>query len=325
MALRWRPADSEPADSEPAGGERPARWRCALVNNMPDSALVATERQFGGLLDAGSGCETIEVSRHTLPGVPRGEAAAARIAEGYSPLAALEVDPPDLLIVTGSNPIEPRIEDEPYWTELVDLLQWGRDNVVTMVLSCLSAHAALAVFDGLERVRLPSKCTGVFPQRAVRSHRLAAGLGRDVVLPHSRLNTVDPDAVHAAGYATALDSETVGWTMVTKRVGRAGVVLVQGHPEYDPSSLLREYLRDVRRYLQHERDDLPCLPLRCVADEDWEALCDLHQRVIGGEREIALVESFPFGEVEERAPWSWRTVALRLASNLLAAIPTRSV
>ena len=39
----------------PDGAEGPAPWRCALVNNMPDAAFGATERQFVGLLDAGSG------------------------------------------------------------------------------------------------------------------------------------------------------------------------------------------------------------------------------------------------------------------------------
>jgi homoserine O-succinyltransferase/O-acetyltransferase len=323
VALRWRRLVPERGG---AGGTRPpARWRCALVNNMPDSALVATERQFGGLLDSASGCETVEVARYTLPGVPRDEAAAGRIAEEYLPLGDLESAPPDLVIVTGSNPIEERIEDEPYWSELVDLLQWGRDSVATMVLSCLSAHAALSVFDGLERSRLGSKCTGVFPQRASSSHRLAAGLGEDFVLPHSRLNTVDHRAVSDAGYATVIDSPEVGWTMIAKRVGAADIVLVQGHPEYEPSSLLREYMRDVRRYVLHQRDEQPCLPFRCVADEDWERLVDLHERVIGGRREMALLEAFPFDEVAERAPWAWRPTALRLAANLLTAVPTRSV
>ena len=35
------------------GAEGPVGWTCALVNNMPDAAFGATERQFVGLLDAG--------------------------------------------------------------------------------------------------------------------------------------------------------------------------------------------------------------------------------------------------------------------------------
>jgi homoserine O-succinyltransferase len=193
-----------------------------------------------------------------------------------------------------------------------------------MVLSCLSAHAALAVFDGVERTTLPVKCTGVFAQEADPTHPLAAGFDGPVVLPHSRLNAVPVEAVAAAGYAVALQSKEVGWSVVTKTVGRSEVVLIQAHPEYDPSSLVREYVRDVRRYAGHERDELPCLPLDCVAGPDWDALRRLHERVLGGERDPALVAAFPFDEAGARAPWPWRGPALRLYANLLGTIPKRS-
>ena len=248
----------------------PVRWRCGLVNNMPDTAFGATERQFVGLLDAGSGCETVELSRYTMAGVPRGERIQARIDADYRPLDDLMSDPPDLLLVTGSNPIESRIEDEPYWSDLHGLLKWGSENVPAMVLSCLSAHAALAVFDGIERTTLPVKCTGVFAQDADPTHPLTAWMPEmgTVVLPHSRLNTVPVETLAAAGYAVALQSAEVGWSVVTKTVGQSEVVLVQAHPEYDPSSLVREYHRDVRRYAGHETDVLPCLPRDCVDGPD---------------------------------------------------------
>jgi homoserine O-succinyltransferase/O-acetyltransferase len=311
-----------------APDEGPARWTCALVNNMPDAAFNATERQFAGLLEAGSGCETVAVTRHSMVGVPRGERIQARIAADYRPLDDIMADPPDLLVVTGSNPIESRIEDEPYWSDLHGLLKWGSENVPVMVLSCLSAHAALAVFDGLERTTLPAKCTGVFAQDADPTHPLTAGFSEfcaPVVLPHSRLNTVPLDAIAAAGYAVALQSGEVGWSVVTKKVGQSEVVLVQAHPEYDPSSLVREYHRDVRRYAGHETDVPPCLPRDCVAGPDWDRLRRLHERiVVGGDRDPALVAAFPFDEVGAHAPWPWRGAAMRLYANLLGTIPKRS-
>ena len=321
------PAEPEEAGPEEAGsegGEPPPRWRAALVNNMPDAAFEATERQFLGLLAAGSGAETIEVSRHTMDGVPRSQRVGERIAAEYLPLGHIIADPPDLVVVTGSNPLESRIEDEPYWSDLCGLLQWGSEHVPALLLSCLSAHAALLTYDGIERTTLPQKCTGVFAQQADPDHPLSAGLGSPIVLPHSRLNAVAPDTVLAAGYRVALASEEVGWSVITKTVGRARVVLVQGHPEYDPSSLVREYHRDVRRYAGHERDEPPCLPRACLGEPDWSRLQQLHRRVVGGERDPALVASFPFEEVGDRAPWPWRDVAVRLYTNLLATLPPRS-
>jgi hypothetical protein len=43
-----------------------------LVNNMPDGAFDATERQYLGLLEEGSGSRRLEVRRYTMSGVPRG-------------------------------------------------------------------------------------------------------------------------------------------------------------------------------------------------------------------------------------------------------------
>jgi homoserine O-succinyltransferase/O-acetyltransferase len=310
-------------DAGAATHDGSARWTCALVNNMPDAAFYATERQFVGLLGAGSGSETVALTRYAMAGVPRGERIQAHIAAEYRPLDDIFADPPDLLVVTGSNPIESRIEDEPYWSDLHGLLKWSSENVQAMVLSCLSAHAALAVFDGVERTTLPVKCTGVFAQNSDPIHPLVAGFYGSVVLPHSRLNTVPKEAVLRAGYSVALQSEEVGWSVVTKTVGQAEVVLVQAHPEYDPSSLVREYARDVRRYAGHEQDQPPCLPLDCVTGPDWVRLRRLHERIVGGERDSALVAAFPFDEVCTRAPWPWRGVAQRLYANLFGTISER--
>jgi homoserine O-succinyltransferase len=266
----------------------------------------------------------IEVKRYAMEGVPRGERAAARIAEHYWPMEDMRLDPPDLLIVTGSNPLEERISDEPYWGELADLLTWGTAHVASMLLSCLSAHAALEIVDGIERVRLPAKCTGVFAQEVDGSHPLASGLDGSIVLPHSRTNTVPQDALERAGYHIAIQSEAVGWSVASRNVAGAEVVLVQGHPEYEPSSLLREYQRDVRRYARHERDEVPSLPLHCVAARDWPELEALHRTVTGDRRDPAVVEAFPFAEVGARAPWPWSATARRLYANWLAGATKRS-
>jgi homoserine O-succinyltransferase len=318
-----RPAAARPGQPSHAAGP-PPRWTCAFVNNMPDGAFEATERQFLGLLDAASGAEVVEVSRHALAGVPRGERTASRIAEEYLPVGAIRQRPPDLLIVTGSNPLEEKIDDEPYWGDLVDLLGWGTEHVQSMLLSCLSAHAGLTHFDGLERVRLASKCTGVFTQRVDGAHPLAAGLEAEVTLPHSRTSTVPGDLLEAAGYRIAIQSESVGWTVASKMVGRAEVVLVQGHPEYDPTSLLREYHRDARRYVQREREELPVLPFHCVAPADWGVLQELHCSITGSGRDPATLEAYPFDAVGDRAEWPWHPVAERLYANWLAGVPKRS-
>jgi homoserine O-succinyltransferase/O-acetyltransferase len=306
---------------EPTGA---ARWLCVVVNNMPDGAFEATERQYLGLLDAGSGGDVVEVALTTLEGIPRGHRAAQRIAARYLPLETAEELRPDLLIVTGANPLAARIEDEPFWSDLAGLLAWGREEVPSMLLSCFAAHAGLVVFDGIERTVLDAKCTGVFPQQADPAHPLTAGLATDLVLPHSRLNTVDTEVVRSAGYQVAMHSDGVGWSVITRTRGDTQAVLIQGHPEYDPSSLLREYHRDARRYVLGERDEPPRLPNRCVADDDWEQLEALHHRILAGPRDPAVLEAYPFDAVGVRADWPWRDAAVGLYTNWMTGVTKRS-
>src|ERR1700742_3866034 len=112
----------------PDRSEGPVRWTCALVNNMPVASFGATERQFIGLLDAGSGCDTVALTRYAMAGVPRGERIAARSAAESRPRATIPRRPPDLLVVPASTPSESRTEAEPYWSDLHGLLKWGSEN-----------------------------------------------------------------------------------------------------------------------------------------------------------------------------------------------------
>lgn len=300
--------------------EPSSRLTCAFVNNMPDGAFAATERQFLDLLDEASGSDDICVRRYTMSDVPRGEGTASRIAEQYLPLVDVRMRPPDVLIITGSNPIEVRIQDEPYWLELVELLSWARENVRTMLLSCLSAHAALTVFDGIRRVRLPTKCTGVFSQDVEVNHPLADGIESKILLPHSRWNSAPRESLEGAGYQIMVHSVDTGWSVATREENGLLLVLVQGHPEYDPSSLLREYRRDARRYVHRENNNLPYLPYHCVSPEDWGRIEGIHREIIEGDRDPLLIDQYPFDEVGERASWPWHAMARRLYANWLSSV-----
>jgi homoserine O-succinyltransferase len=309
--------------SSGATGTEP-RWSCALVNNMPDSAFEETERQFLGLLDAGSGTNALDTGLYVMEGIDRGEQVSKRIDERYAPVSELYRDPPDVLIVTGANPVEKDIRDEPFWSDVVTLLSWASESVQSMLLSCLAAHAALTIFDGLERQHLARKCTGVFSQEVELTDSLAIGVGSSLALPHSRLNTVPTSQIRAAGYDVPLYSDEVGWSVATRVVEQARVVLVQAHPEYGPSTLLREYHRDARRFVLGTRDQQPELPSGCVAPDDWDLLAELHERITTGERDPQLLASFPFDEVGGRAPWSWHEEATQLYANWLSGVPKRS-
>jgi homoserine O-succinyltransferase/O-acetyltransferase len=320
VPLTARRPGASPAEAAPALSDRAPRLTVAFVNNMPDGAFNATERQFFGLLEAGSGALGVEVRSYTMDGVPRGERVAARIAENYFPLDTLWESTPDAVIVTGSNPLASRLRQEPYWEDLARVITSFVGRTTSVLLSCLSAHAALDLLDGIPRGSLPSKCTGVFAQELPSGYPLTGGLPAPLVLPHSRLNDVEEEAVRAAGYDVVLGSKAVGWSVVSKQVGATQLVLVQGHPEYDPSSLIREYRRDVGRYVDGTRLEPPCLPVNCVAAADRPALDHLHREVLAGRAGPGEVAAFPFDQMAERADWPWRPLATKLYANWLEGV-----
>src|SRR5579862_9798904 len=77
------------ASRVPVDASRHGEIAVGLVNNMPDTALQATERQFIGLLSAAAGRTPVRAKLFALPCVPRGEAAQRHIANNYAPIEEL--------------------------------------------------------------------------------------------------------------------------------------------------------------------------------------------------------------------------------------------
>src|SRR5436309_1874992 len=89
--------------SRHGAGPQAARRRVTvgILNNMPDTALPSTERQFLRLLKHGSRDVGLEVRFFHLPGIARGQAARAHIVARYHALDDLLQSKIDALIVTG--------------------------------------------------------------------------------------------------------------------------------------------------------------------------------------------------------------------------------
>lgn len=241
---------------EPGGAE----LTIGLINNMPDPALKATERQFMKLLQAAAGPRRIRFHCFSLPSVKRTPEARWHVESEYSDLSELRQHKFDGLIVTGAEPVAPELDQEPYWRDLTELIDWARLNTRSTIWSCLAAHAAVLHLDKIGRRRLPAKCHGIFDCESVTDDSLTQAAPAPLKVSHSRLNEIAEGDLTDAGYQVLTRSALAGVdTFVRQYASR--FVFFQGHPEYDALSLQREYLRDIGRYLARERENYPHLPV----------------------------------------------------------------
>jgi len=298
----------------------------ALVNNMPSSAFDATEKQFATLLEAAAnelGGTTVRLSRYAIEGLERSAEVQERIARDYSPVGLLYATRPDGLIVTGTEPLANDLRSEPYWGALAELIGWARERTASAVVSCLAAHATALLFDGIERETLPAKCSGVFVQDVASGHPLTMGLGVKVRMPHSRLNDLPSAMLQAGGYTNLIESPEMNWTVAVKDQDCCTFVLVQGHPEYSTTSLLREYRRDLQRYVRGERRELAAIPVGYLDAEGQRLLEDFEARVLATPPDSELMSQFPFDEIAQRLVNTWQDSGTRLYANWLRLIQCR--
>ncbi len=283
-----------------------------LVNNMPDSALEATERQFRTLLSDAADGIAVNLSFFAFPEVQRSESARRRIASSYSFVPELWDSRLDGLIVTGAEPIAANLADEPYWPSLAQLIEWAEYQTYSSVWSCLAAHAAVLQIDGIARRRLADKLFGVFECVNLSDHLLTAGIPAQFRLPHSRWNDLPADALSACGYRilTQLKDGRAD-TFVKQR--KTLFVFFQGHPEYEAASLSLEYRRDIRRFLYKERDVYPAMPHGYFDEESVALSAALRERVLAGRSQPPSVDFLP----ALRAACTWRAEAVRFYRNWL--------
>lgn len=298
----------------------------AFVNNMPSPAFDATEQQFVGLLESAAhelGDVTVRLSRHALTGLERTAEVERRLARDYRPIELMYSERPDGLIVTGTEPLADDLRSEPYWGALAELIGWAEGGAASGLLSCLAAHAAALLFDGIERETLPAKCSGVFVQEVSTDHPLTEGLGRLVHMPHSRLNDLPSACLQAGGYTNLIESPEMNWTVAVKDRGCCTFVLVQGHPEYSTTSLLREYRRDMQRFLRGERGALPAIPVGYIDADSHRLLESFEARALERPSDPEIMSEFPFEPVAERLVNTWQGSATRLYANWLRLIQHR--
>jgi homoserine O-succinyltransferase/O-acetyltransferase len=291
-----------------------------LVNNMPDAALRKAERQFCSLASAAAGSIPIRLRLFYFPELQSHDRDRWLGDHGYEDIRELWTAPIDALNVTGTEPRAAALADEPYCPTLTRLVEWAENHTVSTIWSCLAAHAAVLQLDGISRCPLGEKLSGVFECTKADYHTLMAGAPSRWRVPHSRYNGLPAKALASCNYRLLSESADAGADTFLKEKTSL-FIFFQGHPEYDPGALLREYRRDIRRFLVGERSTFPEMPRNYFDREIATSLAEFRERA-SQRRCVDLLPSFP-AVPEHQLDHAWHDFALAIYTNWLLYLVDR--
>jgi homoserine O-succinyltransferase/O-acetyltransferase len=291
-----------------------------LCNMMPDSALAATERQFFRLVGQSNQIAQFYVHPFSLDALPRSAEARAYVQRYYEPFECIREEGLDALIITGANVTHPDLANEPFWEPLIEVLDWALANVTSTLCSCLATHAVLQFRYGQRRYGLPRKRWGVYPHRVVdRAHPLVENVNTLFDVPHSRFNEIGRHQFDAAGLRVLAESDQAGVHLAVSEDGFR-LVFFQGHPEYDTVSLLKEYKREVKRFVARERPDYPPFPENYIRLRDRAILEEHRARILAARDRGQAAPKVPEGRIAPSLDNTWHDTAEGVLGNWMGVI-----
>ena len=291
-----------------------------LLNMMPDSALAATERQFFRLVGESNQIAQFYMHPFTLAELPRGEVGRAHVAQHYETFETIKQQGLDALIITGANVTQPNLAMEPFWEPLDEIIEWAYENVTSTLCSCLATHAVMQARYGQTRQHMGTKRWGVYPHYLLdREHPLVAGVNTRFDIPHSRFNNISREQFESAGLQVLVESAEAGVHLaVSEDLFR--IVFFQGHPEYDIISLLKEYKREVVRFINHERDNYPALPDNYFSQQSAAILEEHKIDVMMAMNSNSTLPTFPEALITARLDNTWHDSAEAVLNNWIGKV-----
>lgn len=317
---RLREEGEEIVDAERASHQEIREIHIGLLNMMPDAALEATERQFFRLVGACNQIAQFHVHPFTIEGLQRSPEAQAHIDKYYEPFSKIKAEGLDALIISGANVTGDFLPNEDFWLPLTEVFSWAKENVTSILCSCLATHAIIQYCHGIARTRLPEKRWGVFSHTLVdRTHPLVVEINTRFDVPHSRFNEIFQNDMEKFGLRVLAASTDAGVHLATSEDGFR-IVFFQGHPEYDDVSLLKEYKREVLRFYRSEIADYPPYPEHYFNDEVITIFADYAQKVVAAKLNHQPFPDFPEALVCKYLDVTWRDTAKAVFNNWLGKI-----
>ncbi len=291
-----------------------------FLNMMPDTALEATERQFIRLIGNCNRIAQFYVYPFSLPGLPRSAKTLQYIERYYSKFEDLQEQGLDALIITGANISNPNLDQEPFWEPLMEVVRWAEGNVASTLCSCLATHALLRYYYGIERQALPGKRWGVYSHRiSSPAHPLLRDINTRFDVPHSRYNDITRRQLEKAGLTVLVEGNTGGVHMAVSP-DQFRMIYFQGHPEYDKNSLLKEYKRELLRYLAGELSSPPPFPENYFPADAVKIAEQILEQAKQAEGKAEALPALLEEKIEDLLDNTWGDTAKAFVNNWLGLV-----
>ena len=214
----------------------------ALLNLMPTT--VDTETQLARVL--GNTPLQIELELIAPSGHVSKNTSQEHMLAFYKTFDQVKERTFDGLIITGAPVEMMAFEEVDYWPELCEIMEWSKTHAHSTLHICWGAQAGLYYHYGIQKQLLPQKLFGVFKHTVEDpNYILFRGFDDKFWVPHSRNTTVAREDIEAIeGLKVLSASPEAGVYAVKSPEGKQ--VFLMGHAEYDPDTLKKEYLRDVK-------------------------------------------------------------------------------
>jgi len=111
-------------------------------------------------------------------------------------------------------------------------------------------------------------------------------------------------------------SVQAGVDLFVKQQRESLFVYFQGHPEYGVRTLMKEYRRDIKRFLRQERDTYPAMPRGYFEAAAVKLLTEFQRTAVAHPHEEQLV-FFPEARVVETLQNTWQASATCVYRNWL--------
>ena len=295
-----------------------------FLNMMPDRALRATERQFIRLLAAGGERVAIYVHPFSIDGLDRQSDISDYVGKCYASFQEIQKLELNALVLTGANPGESDLKAEKFWPHFEEVVHWAEKKIQSIMCSCLASHAILNIHHGIERSKcLPDKRWGVYSHQILQpDHPLLFGIDHEFDAPRSHVYEMTAKQLEDCGVMVLASSKEADFHIAVSADGLKWIFL-QGHPEYDDVSLLKEYKREIARMLSGQRKDYPQYPQNYLKNGVKITLNDFRKRLQGAFKQGEELPKFPEAQVLPDIENTWTKHGQILFRNWIGMLVDR--